>query len=217
MPRLSAHVLAPAVAALLSLALPFASPGESRTVGAAASVTATAAQADTRPADQRFPIGGPDLQRARQVATAHWGADACGGSVELSWATLGAGTNATAAWRNPSDAWGDPGENFDCRIELNVETDYDFAQLCTVLAHEIGHLLGRRHAEREGELMSPYYSSPLAACVQAAPASARAATPVRPSARARKRCLTRLRAGRRVKRCAGAPTAHRAAARSGRA
>jgi Matrixin len=216
-PRLSAHLLAPAVAAVISLGVPFVPGGETKTVGQATSVTAKAAQADGRPADQRFPVGGRDLQIARDVARAHWGTEACGGDVEYRWATLEEGTNATATWRNPTDAWNNAAANFDCSIELNADARYDFAKLCTVVAHEVGHLAGRQHAARAGELMSAFYSRPLPACTAADPARAQpvAATAATKSAGGKKarRCVTRLRAGRRVKRCTTARTARKASAR----
>src|SRR3712207_9307195 len=63
-------------------------------------------------------------------------------------------TNATASWRNPSDAWNNPGENFDCRIEFNATAEYDWPKFCTVMTHEVGHLSGQPHSDRPGELMS---------------------------------------------------------------
>jgi Matrixin len=210
-PRLTAHVLGPLAVVLASLALPFvpARADDDATRGRATSVVARAAQAaaEGRPADQRFPVGGPALQAARDVARGYWNADACKGAVEFVWTTLDEGTNATASWRNPTDAWNNAPENFDCRIELNATAEYDFAKLCTVVAHEVGHLVGRQHADREGLLMSAYYTTPLAACVAAAPPEARPASAAKPRAattakrRTTRRCVVRFRAGKRVKRC----------------
>jgi hypothetical protein len=174
--RPSAHLLAPLVAAAVSFGVPFAAsgPAVSKTVGTATSVDARAAQlgdgGDTRPADQRFPIDGPQLQVARDIAKAHWSADPCGGQVQFAWVTMEATTNATASWRNPTDAWNNIGENFDCKVELNTQAEFDFQKLCTVVAHEVGHLVGQQHAAQPGQLMSPYYSDPLPACVSADPA-----------------------------------------------
>jgi hypothetical protein len=64
------------------------------------------------------------------------------------------------------------GENFDCAIELNTQVEFDAPKLCTVLAHELGHLLGRPHAAQPGQLMSPVYSEALPACAAASPAPA---------------------------------------------
>jgi Matrixin len=178
-PRPSRHLLAPLAFALASLAVPFASSGKApATVGTAGSVDARAAQlggGDGRPADQRFPLDGAELQLSREVARAHWNADACGGAVTFAWVTMEATTNATASWRNPTDAWNNVAENFDCKIELNTAAEFDFPKLCTVVAHEVGHLVGQQHAEQAGQLMSPYYSDPLPACVSANPAGPRAA------------------------------------------
>jgi hypothetical protein len=173
--RPRAHLLAPLAVVAASLALPFAGSGSvSATVGAATSVDARAAQldlgGDTRPADQRFPLDGRELQVSREIAKAHWSADACAGNVTYAWVTMEATTNATASWRNPTDAWNNVAENFDCRIELNTQAEYDFPKLCTVVAHEFGHLVGHQHAGQPGLLMSPYYSDPLPECVNANPA-----------------------------------------------
>jgi Matrixin len=223
-PRLTAHVLAPLAVVVASLALPFVSSGsDAPRTGAATSVVARAAQADAdaRPADQRFPVGSPALQSARDVARAYWRSDACGGAVEFVWTTMDAGTNATASWRNPTDAWNNAPENFDCRIELNAAAEYDFPKLCTVVAHELGHLLGQQHADRDGQLMSAYYTTPLPACAAAAPAEARpaaaasakprAATTTKAKRSTTKRCVVRFKAGKRVRRCTKvAKTAKRA-------
>ena len=73
------------------------------------------------------------MEAARAIAVAHWGADPCGGAYTLTWTALDLGTNATASWRNPTDAWNNAGANFDCRIDLNPQADFDFPKLCTVL------------------------------------------------------------------------------------
>ena len=150
----------------------------------AASAVARAAQSDApsgRPADARFPLDGPAISEARRIAERHWGASACGGRVELAWGVLAEGTNATASWKNPTDAWNNAGENFDCRIELNARARYDWAKLCTVMAHEVGHLLGRPHAQDPSDLMAPEYRRPLDVCAQTpepgTPAPAPPATP----------------------------------------
>jgi len=157
------------LAALASLAVPFLGGDEQGVAVSAGSVTAKAAQHVEQPADQRFPVGGPLFAEAQRIAAAHWGVTACNGAVAVSWQPLEAGTNATATWRNPTDAWNNPGENFDCSVVMSTYAEYDFAKLCTVLAHELGHLVGRQHAAVDGDLMSPLYSAPLPACAQAAP------------------------------------------------
>lgn len=226
--------------ALLSLLIPFLAQGGS-VVGEAGSVTARAAQNVDAPGDELFPADGPAFAAAQRLAVEHWGADACNGEVVTRWADLDEGTNATASWRNPSDAWNNAGENFDCIVELNTRADYTFRKLCTVLAHELGHLLGNPHAEVDGVLMSAMYSGPLPACAAADPAAdapetdpaaASAATlssaarkpAARPAAKrkrvlktsARRRCVRRFSDGKRAKRCV-APKKKRAAAKRSRA
>jgi hypothetical protein len=170
-PRRIAPVLPAALVAVLALLLPLlgSSQGGVAVFVSAGSVTAKAAQRDATPADARFPVDGPLFAEARRIATAHWGTDACKGQIAVGWQPLEPGTNATAAWRNPTDAWNNAAENFDCSVTLNTQAEFDFAKLCTVLTHEVGHLVGRQHAAAEGDLMSAVYSSPLPACTQAAP------------------------------------------------
>ena len=186
MRRIAAKLLHPALPALvvaaLALTLPaFAAPQDEPT-GTAGSVVAKAAQAEGSPGgDQRYPVGSAAMEAARAIAIAHWGANPCGGAYKLTWIPLDFGTNATASWRNPTDAWNNAGANFDCRIDINPQADYDFPKLCTVLTHEVGHLLGQQHDPNAGQLMSAYYSTPLPACQSADPAGTAPAASTLPS------------------------------------
>lgn len=157
------HLLPALIVVALSLLVPVLASGGTPS-GSAGSVTARAAQAGTTGGDQRFPVGSPAMEAAKATAAAYWGAQPCGGSYTLQWTPLDLGTNATASWRNPTDAWNNAGQNFDCRIDINPGADFDYPKLCTVLAHEIGHLLGRQHDPAAGQLMSAYYTSPIAQC-----------------------------------------------------
>src|SRR3712207_6942749 len=64
-------------------------------------------------------------------------------------------TTLFRSWRNPTDAWNNAGENFDCVIEFNAGADYDWPKLCTVMTHEMGHLV--RSEEHTSELQSRQY------------------------------------------------------------
>ena len=175
MRHLVAKLLHPALPAFLvaglALALPALATTADGTVGTAGSVVAKAAQAEGSPGgDRRYPVGGAAMESARAIALAHWGANPCGGTYTLVWTPLEQYTNATATWRNPTHAWDNAGANFDCRIDLNPQADYDFPKLCTVLTHEIGHLLGQQHDPNPDRLMSDYYTVPIPACRTAEPA-----------------------------------------------
>ena len=177
----SRHAIPAVLAVVAALVAPlFAGPGA--TSGTAGSAVARAAvNEDVIPApapEARFAIGGPAMAAARQIAEQHWGTPPCGGNIVIAWAQLDEETNATAAWRNPTDAWNNAGENFDCHIEFNARSDFDWPKLCTVMTHEVGHLVGQPHADIGGQLMSPVYSEPLPACTGAEPgAPAPVATP----------------------------------------
>jgi hypothetical protein len=215
-PRTRRHpaLLAAPLALALMLALLFAL--------AARPATASAAS------DQTFPVAGGDFQRAIAIAQNHWGGVPCGGNVAYTWQGLEPLTNARATWSNPSSAWGNAPANFDCEVVFNAIASFDFPMLCTVMTHEIGHLLGHPHDDRPGQLMSAIYTTPLPQCSPAAPApaparQASAATDgegiawdvSEPKARSskkkstakkaksakRKRCVVRFKAGKRVKRC----------------
>ena len=122
------------------------------------------------PADRAFPLDGPAFAKARDIALQHWaGAQPCSGQVTISYGPLDPGTNATASWSNPTDAWNNVAANFNCTIIVNPQADYDFPKLCTVLTHEFGHLLGQQHAAQPGLLMSAIYSDPLPECVAGDP------------------------------------------------
>jgi hypothetical protein len=170
-------VLALLLACLLSAGGPVSASSGSASPRAAVDVA-------DEPADALFPVDGPSMAAARELAERHWGGPACNGTLTIAWNALDPGTNATASWRNPTDAWNNAGENFDCRIDFNVRADFDWAKLCSVMAHELGHLLGKQHAGDSGDLMAPVYSGPLDACEQsidpARPAQAASVVEVEP-------------------------------------
>ena len=180
--------------------------------------------------EQTFPVDGAEFQRARDIAQAHWGTAPCQGNLTFTWQGLEPLTNARATWSNPTDAWNNVGENFDCSVVFNALVQYDFAMLCTVMAHELGHLLGHTHVEQAGLLMSPIYTSPLPECGGSATSTAEpdhaddtdpvASTASQPASRAkslktptrkstrRKRCVVRFKAGKRVRRCVALKKTH---------
>jgi hypothetical protein len=164
--QLNRHALGAALlCAAVLLAACLASRGP---VGATAAsgVPRVPAEESMQPPDTRFPADGPSMRRAREIAEGHWAAAPCGGQVAIRWAVQEPGTNATASWRNPRDAWDNAGQNFDCSVEFNPRAEFDWEKLCTVMAHELGHLLGRQHSGGD-DLMAPVYSRPLDACAQA--------------------------------------------------
>jgi len=166
MPLFDRHALAAAgaVVAALAAAPLFAGPATGPVTATTASVTARAASVDPVAApDQRWPVAGEAVQAAVRLADAHWGAPACAGTVTVTWTSLSPGTNATASWKNPTDAWNNAPANFDCAVDLNAGAQYDWEKLCTVIAHEVGHLHGRQHDEAD-DLMAAVYRRPLAAC-----------------------------------------------------
>jgi matrixin len=155
-----------------------------------------------------FPAGGPAIETALDVGAARWGAMPCRGDVTTRWATLAPAVNAQARWSNSQAQWDHPEFNQACEVVLNRAVAWDWPKLCTVVVHELGHLMGHDHTGDEDDIMFPYYVAPSQDC-SAAPVPA--AGPGRP-ATARSAPRSHRRAGpRRVaKRRAAGPRGRRA-------
>jgi matrixin len=142
------------------------------------------AQADGDPA-ARWPIGGSTLASAMDLAATHWGLRPCGGSVRLSWVALGAGINAQSSWANDVDPYLQPSRNTDCEIALSTRPDWDWAMLCSVVVHEVGHLTGHDHVDDVEDVMYYAYLAPVRECAltpEPVETGAPAAAPTAPAA-----------------------------------
>jgi hypothetical protein len=133
--------------ALLVAALAFARP---------------AAAADSPAA--RWPAGGSTLRVAMGLGAEHWGFSPCGGKVALSWAALGAATNAESSWANDVDPFLAPSGNTDCELVLSTQVDWDWPKLCTVVVHEVGHLTGHDHVDDPADVLYFTYLRPAPEC-----------------------------------------------------
>jgi hypothetical protein len=160
-----------AVVAFAVALLPSRSPAHDgpSAPGEAASVNETRAAAAPVPPAVAFATGTPAFQQALAVATGRWGGMPCQGNVTYEWLPMEALTNARASWHNPTDAWAAPATNFNCHVAFNTSASFDFPQFCTVLAHELGHLLGQPHDPASGQLMSAIYTEPTPECAAADP------------------------------------------------
>jgi len=167
-----AAVLSALAVAVSLLAMSFGTSDGAAVQTARSTSPASDATTAARPAAERFPVDGALMQSARRLAAEHWNAVPCGGQVTITWKAIEDDANASVTWMNPTDVWGNPGANYDCSIALNPIADFDFAKVCTVLTHEIGHLVGQQHAGRPGKLMSPTYTTPSPACKRAEPVPA---------------------------------------------
>jgi hypothetical protein len=85
---------------------------------------------------------------------------------------MGAGINARSQWMS-TDVH-DASTYSDCAISYNLDVDWDWPKLCTVVEHELGHLAGHDHVNDPHDVMSPYYVYPSSEC---AAGSSPAATP----------------------------------------
>ena len=117
---------------------------------------------------------------AHALAVARWGVDPCGGQVTVVWAHMGAGINARSQWMSVD--LHDPSTYSQCSITYNLDIDWDWPKLCTVIEHELGHLAGHEHVNDSHNVMSPYYVLPTPECASAQPAAAPVAAAQTPAA-----------------------------------
>jgi hypothetical protein len=126
------------------------------------------------------------MTTAHSFAVARWGTDPCGGQVTMSWSHMGAGINARSQWMSVDV--NDPSTYSECAVTYNLDIDWDWPKLCTVVEHELGHLTGHDHVNDPHDVMSPYYVFPASECAlpktQAAAAPDRAPRSVTSSKRA---------------------------------
>jgi matrixin len=180
-----------------------------------------AAQADISFPELPVPASDALTSTAHGLAVARWGGDPCGGQVTLAWAHMGAGINARSQWMS-TDVH-NPATYTQCSISYNLDVDWDWPKLCTVIEHELGHLAGHEHVDDPHDVMSPYYvyAAPECAAGQAAASAAPApATTAEAPATTTTRKATKKKATKRkvVKRKAKATTrSANAKARSARA
>ena len=125
-----------------------------------------AAQAD--PAPLPVPAADSFMATAHAFAVARWGMDPCGGQVAVSWTHMGPGINARSTWLSLDVH--DPSTFSACAITYNLDVDWDWPKLCTVVEHELGHLSGHDHVDDPHNVMSPYYVYPAPECAAGASA-----------------------------------------------
>jgi hypothetical protein len=115
------------------------------------------------------------MTTAHTLAVSRWGMDPCGGQVSVSWSHMGAGINARSQWMS-TDVH-NPATYTDCAISYNLDVDWDWPKLCTVIEHELGHLSGHDHVNDPHDVMSPYYVFPSAECAAGQQVATPAPTP----------------------------------------
>jgi matrixin len=162
---------------------------------------------------------------AHALAVARWGADPCGGQVAVTWAHMGAGINARSQWMSIDVH--NPATYSQCSIAYNLDVDWDWPKLCTVIEHELGHLAGHEHVNDPHDVMSPYYVYPSAECAAGQPAGTATPAPAtvaqapvvatpRKATSKRKVAKRKVSTRKAVKGKASAKSAKTGSARSGR-
>jgi len=137
----------------------------------AIAIVPAVAQADSGLPQVPVPASDALTTTAHALAVAHWGVDPCAGQVTVTWAHMGAGINARSTWMSYDIH--NPATYSQCAISYNLDVDWDWPKLCTVIEHELGHLAGHDHVDNPHDVMSPYYVYPTPECAAAsAPASA---------------------------------------------
>jgi hypothetical protein len=86
----------------------------------------------------------------------------CGGQVSVTWTHMGDGINARSQWLSTDTH--NPATFTSCSISYNLDVDWDWPKLCTVVEHELGHLAGHDHVDDPHDVMSPYYFYPTPEC-----------------------------------------------------
>ncbi len=84
-------------------------------------------------------------------------------------------TNATATWRNATDAWANPAENHDCAIG-STRRRTSTARSCAPSWRTRWVICSAASTYAASDLMSPVYTEPLPGCLAAAPDRAPAET-----------------------------------------
>ena len=145
MPRLR-RALGPALCTL-SLLSTFTVPAEARTL---------------RPVEARFAPGGVAMKTAYATGVSFWGSAPCRGNVTMRWGRLPVGVEAESSWLaiDPHDAstWSR------CAVTFNRRSRFTRAKLCTIMVHELGHLLGHEHVAGSRNIMAERYAGPIAVC-----------------------------------------------------
>src|SRR4051794_228539 len=107
------------------------------------------AQADSGLPQVPVPASDALTTTAHALAVAHWGVDPCAGQVTVTWAHMGAGINARSTWMSYDIH--NPATYSQCAISYNLDVDWDWPKLCTVIEHELGHLAGQELVEHPAE------------------------------------------------------------------
>src|SRR4051812_4039765 len=136
----------------------------------AIAIVPAVAQADSGLPQVPVPASDALTTTAHALAVAHWGVDPCAGQVTVTWAHMGAGINARSTWMSYDIHT--PATYSQCAISYNLDVDWDWPKLCTVIEHELGHLAGHDHVNDPHDVMSPYYVYPTPECAAGGAATA---------------------------------------------
>jgi Matrixin len=127
------------------------------------------AQADSGLPQVPVPASDALTTAAHALAVAHWGVEPCAGQVTVTWAHMGPGINARSTWMSYDIH--NPPTYTQCAISYNLDVDWDWPKLCTVVEHELGHLAGHDHVNDPHDVMSPYYVYAAPECALPKPAT----------------------------------------------
>jgi hypothetical protein len=185
----------------------------------AIAILPAAARADSGLPQVPVPASDALTTTAHALAVAHWGVDPCAGQVTVTWAHMGAGINARSTWMSYDVH--NPATYSQCAISYNLDVDWDWPKLCTVIEHELGHLAGHEHVNDPHDVMSPYYVYPTPECAAGsapttapAPVTTAEAPAVAPAA---SRATTKKKAKRKASKRKASPRSAKGKTRAARA
>lgn len=145
-----------------------------------------AAAAATDPQPAIGPFDSATVTKALDVAATLWSPNQCAGRTYVTPVTEQVAAEAYKTTNAYAFAWPLSDRHPDCQVFMVIEptSRVSAAGLCSIMAHEIGHLLGNEHTPDDpayiGQIMFPAYTADQPPCTAAFPSPSQSAPPASP-------------------------------------